>query len=76
MLPNINILDEFSLEAASEFDSKQGPRWDYLHDSTICSLILSLPHCLNDLTIDMCGLGVVARDRGRDLVHSCPFVSD
>ena len=28
MLPYINNLDKFSLEAASEFDSKQGPRWD------------------------------------------------
>lgn len=76
MLPNIKYLDEFSLEAASELDGEKGPRWDYLYDSTICSLILGLPPCLNNLTIDMCGSGVVTRDRGRDVVHLCPVIGD
>ena len=76
MLPNVKNLDEFSLEAASEIDGEQGPRWDYLHDSTVCSLILSLPPFLNNLTIDLCGSTVITPDRGRDVFHLCPIVGD
>lgn len=58
------------------FDGTQGPRWGYLHDSTPCSLILSPPPCLNNVTIDMCGSGIITRDRGQDVVHLCPLVGD
>ena len=76
MLPDIKNLDEFSFEAASEDDGEQGPRWDYLHDSTVCSLLSSLPPFLNKLTIDMCGSRAITRDRGSDPVHLCPLLGD
>ena len=75
MLPNIN-LNEFSIEAASEVDSLQGPLWDYLHDSTIRSLISSLPLFLNNLTIDLCGTRLISPDRGREPVYICPLIGD
>lgn len=76
MLPDIKNLDEFSFEAASEHDGEQGPRWDYLHDSTVCSLLSSLPPFLNKLTIDMCGSRAITQDRVSDPVHLCPLLGD
>ena len=75
MLPDTS-LDEFSFEAASEFEGEQGPRWDYLHDSTLRSLISSLPPFLNNLTIDLCGSRLITPDRGRDPAHICPLIGD
>ena len=75
ILPGTN-LDEFSFEATSESEGKQGPRWDYLHDSTLRSLISSLPPFLNNLTIDLCGSRHLTPDRGRDPDHLCPLIGD
>ena len=69
-------LDEFSFEATSEYEDEQGPRWDYLHDSTLRSLISSLPPFLNNLTLDLCGSRPVTPDRGREAVHICPLIAD
>ena len=75
MLPDTN-LDEFSFQATSEPEREQGPRWDYLHDSTLRSLISSLPPFLNNLTIDLCGSKTIRPDRGRDPTHLCPLIGD
>ena len=75
MLPDTN-LDEFSLEATSESEGERGPRWDYLHDSTLCSLISSLPPFLNNLTIDLCGSRPITPVRGGDPAHICPLIGD
>ena len=75
MLPDTS-LDEFSFEAASEFEGERGPRWDYLHDSTLRSLISSLPPFLNNITIDLCGSRLITPDRGRDPAHICPLIGD
>ena len=75
MLPDTS-LDEFSFEAASESEGDLGPRWDYLHDSTLRSLISSLPPFLNNLTIDLCGSRLITPDRGRDPAHICPLIGD
>ena len=74
-LPNSRSLEEFILEASSEYEGKLGPRWDYLHDSTIRSLILNLPSSLNNLTLDLCGSGVITPDRRREAIHLCPFIA-
>ena len=76
ILPFSKNLVEFSFEAASESDGEQGPRWDYLHDTTICSLISSLPLSLNNLTLDMCGSRAITPDRSRDSIHLCPLVAE
>ena len=75
VLPHTN-LDEFSFEATSESEGEQGPRWDYLHDSTLRSLISSLPPFLNNLTIDLCGSRPITPDRGRGAVHICPLIGE
>ena len=69
-------LVEFSFEAASESDGEQGPQWDYLHDTTICNLISSLPLSLNNLTLDMCGSRAITPDSSRDSIHLCPLVAE
>ena len=76
MLSNSKRLEEFSLEASSEVDGEKGPRWDYLHDSTIRSLISNLPSSLNNLTLDMCGSRAVAADRDRSTIHICPLIAN
>lgn len=76
MLSSSKNLEEFSLEASSEYEHQQGPRWDYLHDSTIRHLILSLPLSLNNLTLDMCGSKAITPDRGRHVAHLCPLVAE
>ena len=75
MLPETS-LDEFSFEATSESESEHGPRWDYLHDSTLRSLISSLPPFLKNLTIDLCGSRPITPDGGRDPAHMCPLIGD
>lgn len=74
-LPNSRMLEEFSLEASSEYDSDQGPRWDYLHNSTIRTLVSSLPPNLNNLTLDMCGSKDITTDRLKNTIHLCPLVA-
>ena len=69
-------LNEFSFTAASEYENEQGPRWDYLHDSTLRSLISSLPPFLNNLTIDLCGSRLITPDCGREPAHICPLTGD
>ena len=76
VLQGCSHLDELNLEASSEDDGKQGPRWDYLHDSTIRSLILSLPSSLNNLTLDTCGSKFITPDRSRDPMHLCPLIAE
>lgn len=76
ILPNTKGLEEFSLEASSEDDGEQGPRWDYLHDSTIRGLISSLPSSLNNLTLDLCGSRAITPDRGRETIHLCPLIAE
>lgn len=76
MLSNSKSLEEFSLEASSEVDGEKGPRWDYLHDSTIRSLISNLPSSLNNLTLDMCGSRAIAADRDRSTIHLCPLIAN
>ena len=71
-----NHLNEFDLEASSEYEQKEGPRWDYLHDSTIRSLISSLPSSLNNLTLDACGSRFITPDRSRDPIHLCPLIAE
>ena len=75
LLPGTN-LDEFSFEATSESKGEQGPRWDYLHDSTLRSLISSLPPFLNNVTIDLCGSRHLTPNRGRDPDHICLLIGD
>ena len=75
ILPATN-LDEFSFEATSESEGEKGPRWDYLHDFTLCSLISSLPPFLNNLTIDLCGSKHISSDHGREAAHLCPLISE
>ena len=75
MLPDTG-LDEFSFEAGCESVSELGPRWDYLHDCALRSLISSLPPFLNNLTIDLCGTRSITPDRGRDPAHICPLIGD
>ena len=74
-LPNSRSLEEFILEASSESKFKHGPRWNYLHDSTIRSLILNLPSSLNNLTLDICGSGVITPGRRRETIHICPLIA-
>ena len=74
-LPNARSLEEFSLEASSEYEGEHGPRWDYLHDSTIRSLTLNLPFSLKNLTLDMCGSGVITPDRCKEIIHLCPLIA-
>lgn len=69
-----NLL-EFSLEASSEEDGEQGPRWDYVHDRTISIPISSLPVSLNNLTLDLCGSEAVTPDRERPPFHLCPLIA-
>lgn len=76
ILPNTKGLEEFSLEASSEDDGEQGPRWDYLHDSTIRGLMSSLPSSLNNLTLDLCGSRAITPDRGRETIHLCPLIAE
>lgn len=75
ILPDSKGLEEFSIEASSEEDGQQGPRWDYLHDSAISSLIFSLPSSLNNLTLDLCGSRAITPDRSREAVHLCPLIA-
>ena len=74
-LSNSRYLEEFTLEASSEYKGEYGPRWDYLYDSTIRSLILSLPSSLNNLTLDMCGSGAITPNRCRETIHLCPLIA-
>lgn len=74
-LPNSRSLEEFILEASSECEGEHGPRWDYLHDFTIRSLILSFPSSLKNLTLDLCGSGVITPDRCRETIHLCPLIA-
>lgn len=74
MMFNSKCLEEFSLEASSEHTDEHGPRWDYLHESTIRSLISSLPSSLNNLTLDLCGSGTITPDRGIPTAHLCPLI--
>ena len=69
-------LDEFTLEASSEYEQQKGPRWDYLHDVTIRSLVFSLPSRLNSLTLDACGSRFITPDRSRDPIHLCPLIAE
>ena len=72
----VSSLDEFSFEATSEHKGEQGPRWDYMHESTLRSFISSLPSFLNNLTIDLCGSRHLSPVRGRDPDHLCPMIGD
>lgn len=74
-LPNSRKLEEFTLEASSEYKDEHGPRWDYLYDSTIRSLVSRLPSSLNNLTLDMCGSGATTPDRSREAIHLCPLIA-
>ena len=76
ILPKCHMIEEFSLEASSESELVEGPRWDYLHDSTFCGLISSFPPFLNNLTLDLSGSKAISPDRGRDPVHLCPLIGD
>ena len=76
VLQGCKQLEELTVEASSEYDQQQGPRWDYLHDSTIRSLILSLPSSLNNLTLDTCGSKFIASDRSRGSMHLCPLIAE
>lgn len=75
MLSGSKTLKEFSLEASRQHYFERGPRWSYLHDSTIRSLILSLPSSLNTLTLDICGSRAVTPDRCRKAIHLCPLIA-
>ena len=76
ILRHSKAMKEFSLEASSEDDDGQVPRWDYLHDTTIRILISSLPSNLCNLTLDMCGSKAITPDRGREAVHLCPLLAE
>ena len=76
ILSGCQSLEEFSLEASSEKRGRKGPRWDYLQDSTMHSLISSLPLCLNNLTLDMCGSRIITPEHGRNPIHLCPLIAE
>ena len=76
ILSAFKSLEEFSLEASSEYEGREGPRWDYLQDSTMHSLISSLPPSLNNLTLDMCGSKAITSERGRNPIHLCPLIAE
>ena len=76
ILSGFQSLEEFSLEASSEEHGREGPRWDYLQDSTMHSLISSLPPSLNNLTLDMCGSKTITSERGRNPIHLCPLIAE
>ena len=69
-------LGEFTLEATRESDDMRFSLRDYLHDSTIRSLILSLPSCLNNLTLDACSSNFVSPNGSRDAIHLCPLIGE
>ena len=75
ILSGTKNLEEFSLEASSENDTNLSPRWDYIHDSTIQSLLVSFPSSLNNLTLDLSGSRAITPDRGRKPVHLCPLIA-
>ena len=76
ILSGSQSLEEFSLEASSQEHGREGPRWDYLQDSTMHSLISSLPPSLNNLTLDMCGSKAITSERGRNPIHLCPLIAE
>lgn len=75
ILSSSSSLSEFSLEASSTEYRELGPRWDYLHDVTIRSLVSSLPSSLNNLMLDMCGSRAVTPDYDRKQIHLCPLIA-
>ena len=76
ILSGFQRLEEFSLEASSEERGSEGPRWDYLQNFTMHSLISSLPLSLNNLTLDMCGSRITKPERGRNPIHLCPLLAE
>ena len=76
ILSGFQSLEEFSLEASSEEDGRKGPRWDYLQDFTMRSLISSLPPSLHNLTLDMCGSKAIMSERSRNPIHLCPLIAE
>lgn len=74
-LPHFDALEAFTFEALSEIEQTIGPRWDYLYDRPIASLLSRLPNQgLASLTLDTCGTALVPRDEDGTPVHICPLI--
>ncbi|MCJ1237152.1 hypothetical protein MMC14_005137 [Varicellaria rhodocarpa] len=69
-------LDEFGLEISSENNASLGPCWDYIYDSSLKSILSSLPKGLTRLTFDTCGSRTISCD-GDDAtpIHLCPLLA-
>ena len=76
ILSGFQSLEEFSLEASSEEQGGKGPRWDYLQDFTMHSLISGLPLSLKNLTLDMCGSRTITPQRSQNPIHLCPLIAE
>lgn len=69
------IMNEFSLEASSEDDAEQGPRWDYLLGSSMKAVISALPVGLKSLTLDTSGSTLATSEQDRNPVHLCSLIA-
>lgn len=77
-LRNFSVLQSLSVEASSDpsYEDTDGPRWDYIYQSSIVHLLQNLPimHDLSSLTLDLCGMHDSLCDE-QPGVHLCALLA-